>query len=77
VLGVGSVEYQFPISRTISLALFKDFGNAADSWNSFKLEHSDGIGVRWASPFAPLAFDLARAERDGSLHWYIGLGLAF
>lgn len=77
VLAVGSLEYQLPVTRTLSLALFKDFGNAADSWNSFKLEHSDGIGVLWASPFAPLQFDLARAERDGSLHWYIGLGLAF
>jgi translocation and assembly module TamA len=77
VVAIASLEYQIPVTRTISFALFSDMGNATDSWRGFKFERGDGIGVRWASPIAPLAFDVARAERDGSLRWYVGLGAAF
>lgn len=77
VMATASLEYQIPVTRSISFALFSDMGNAADSWHGFTLERGDGVGLRWASPVAPLAFDVARAERDGKLHWYVGLGAAF
>ncbi|AXK39108.1 autotransporter assembly complex protein TamA [Crenobacter cavernae] len=77
VLGVASLEYQYPITRTVSGALFYDAGDAARDWQTFDLAKGYGVGVRWASPVAPFAFDVARGERDGKLRWYIGLGLAF
>lgn len=77
VLAVGSLEYQIPISRDWSLALFHDAGNAADSWQDFSLAHSNGVGLRWMSPVAPLALDIAKAQDDGKIRWYLSLGLAF
>jgi len=77
VLAAASLEYQLPVTRSIAFALFSDFGNAADRWRGFKLQRGDGVGLRWASPIAPLAFDVARAAHDGKLRWYVGLGAAF
>jgi len=77
VLATATLEYQFPIARDWALALFHDAGNAAQSWQSFSVEQSNGLGVRWMSPVAPLAFDIAKAEKDGKLRWNMSLGLAF
>jgi translocation and assembly module TamA len=78
VLAVGSVEYQYPLKPDWSLALFHDVGNAASSWNGFALKRSNGIGLRWLSPVAPLAFDLAKGEGGGhAIVWHMSLGLAF
>ena len=72
-----TLEYQIPVAKDWALALFHDAGNAAQSWQSFKLEHANGIGVRWMSPIAPLSMDIAKAEKDGKLRWNMSLGLAF
>lgn len=77
VLAVGSLEYQIPVNRDWALALFHDAGNAADSWQDFSLQHSNGVGLRWMSPVAPLALDIAKAQNDGKIRWYLSLGLAF
>lgn len=77
VMAVGSLEYQIPLSRDWSVALFHDAGNAADRWQDFSLQHSNGVGLRWMSPVAPLALDIAKAQKDGGIRWYLSLGLAF
>jgi translocation and assembly module TamA len=77
VVATATLEYQIPVARDWALALFHDAGNAAQSWQSFKLEHANGIGVRWMSPIAPLSMDIAKAEKDGKLRWNMSLGLAF
>ena len=77
VVATATLEYQIPVAKDWAIALFHDAGNAAQSWQSFKLEHSNGIGVRWMSPVAPLSMDIAKAEKDGKLRWNMSLGLAF
>ncbi|TCP13653.1 autotransporter secretion outer membrane protein TamA [Crenobacter luteus] len=77
VLAVASLEYQLPLTRTVSGALFYDAGDAAQNWASFDAAGGYGVGVRWASPVAPFALDIARGDRDGKIRWYLGLGVAF
>lgn len=77
VVATGSLEYQIPIKPDWYLALFTDAGNASQSWKGFQVERANGVGVRWMSPVAPLAFDFAKAERDGKIRWNLSLGLAF
>ena len=54
-----------------------DAGDAADSWQSWRLARAQGLGVRWLSPLAPLAFDIAYGARDQRWRWNLNLGLAF
>lgn len=77
VLATGTVEYQIPVRPGWALALFGDAGDAADSWQSYQTHYSLGVGARWFSPVAPLAFDLARAQDTGKWSWNMSLGLAF
>ncbi len=77
VIGTVSLEWQIPVAKDWAVALFHDAGNAADSWQTYKMEHSNGLGARWYSPVAPLSFDIAKAEKDGRLRWNMSLGLAF
>lgn len=77
VLATGTLEYQIPIQSAWALALFTDAGDAADTWQTFKTRYSVGVGARWFSPVAPLAFDLARAQSTGKWAWNMSLGLAF
>lgn len=77
VVATATLEYQIPVAKDWAIALFHDAGNAAQSWQSFKLEHANGVGLRWMSPVAPLSMDIAKAEKDGKLRWNMSLGLAF
>jgi translocation and assembly module TamA len=77
VVATATLEYQIPVAKDWAIALFHDAGNAAQSWQSFKLEHANGVGLRWLSPVAPLSMDIAKAEKDGKLRWNMSLGLAF
>lgn len=77
VLATGSVEYQYPIRKDWRLAAFIDGGDAADSWRDWRMASAYGLGVRWLSPLAPLAFDLGYGDRDKRWRWNLNLGLAF
>lgn len=77
VMAIASLEYQFDVVRNWRAALFTDQGNAADTWTDFQMARSYGVGVRWISPFAPIAFDVARAEEDRKIRWALSLGLPF
>lgn len=72
-----SVEYHFPITRTISLALFHDVGGVDNSFKNMKINHGTGMGVRWYMPFAPLSFDIAYGHQSKKWAWYVGLGTQF
>lgn len=74
VLATASIEYQFPLTRDWLLAVFRDMGNASQRWNTFTFDKANGVGVRWMSPIAPLAFDIAKGDR---YRWYFSLGLIF
>ncbi|MCP9760421.1 outer membrane protein assembly factor, partial [Aquitalea sp. S1-19] len=77
VMATGSLEYLFTVAPHWRLGLFHDMGNAADSWKHFELARSFGFGVRWLSPVAPIAFDLARGDTDRKWRWTMSLGLPF
>ncbi|MBP6344515.1 autotransporter assembly complex family protein [Neisseriaceae bacterium CLB008] len=77
VIGVASIEYQYPMSKNLSLALFQDMGDVANKAKDFKLRQATGVGVRWFSPVAPVSFDIARAHDDNKIRWHISLGTTF
>lgn len=77
VLATASLEYQYAVTRDWRAALFYDAGDAANSWQDLRVAKGWGAGVRWLSPIAPLAFDIARGERDHRWRWNLNLGLAF
>ena len=71
------LEYQYPISRNFSLALFHDAGDVKNRFQDLKFKHATGTGVRWFSPFAPLSFDIAYAHDTRDIAWYVTLGTRF
>jgi translocation and assembly module TamA len=72
---VTSAEYQHLITRDIALAVFYDWGNAADSRSGLEPVAGYGVGVRWRTPVGPLNLDVAWGEaiRDWRLHFSIGV----
>ncbi|MDX1587471.1 MAG: autotransporter assembly complex family protein [Oleiphilaceae bacterium] len=71
---VGSVEYQYPLSKSWRLATFADHGAAVDSLDD-PLKTGVGFGIRWISPVGPLRLDLARsldAPERFRLHFSMG-----
>ncbi|MFT0140174.1 autotransporter assembly complex protein TamA [Alloalcanivorax xenomutans] len=71
---VTSVEYDRPISRQWSLAVFSDAGNAFNDFNDYDVERSAGFGVRWRSPLGPIRLDLARGLSGGDT-WRLHLSM--
>ena len=77
IMSVASLEYLLPIKKDYALAVFHDMGDVSNRFDEFKIQHGTGIGARWFSPFAPIAFDLAYGHEDQKIRWYIGLGTQF
>ncbi|MBF0803157.1 MULTISPECIES: autotransporter assembly complex family protein [unclassified Neisseria] len=76
-LAVVSLEYQYPINRSFSAAVFHDMGDAAPNFKKMTIKHGTGVGVRWFSPVAPFSFDIAYGHHDKKLRWHISLGTRF
>ena len=74
---VGSLEYQFPITKSVSGAVFHDVGDAAGNFKRMSMKHGTGLGVRWFSPVAPFSFDVAYGHQDKKIRWHISLGTRF
>ena len=74
---VGSLEYQLPFTRTLSGAVFHDMGDVSNNFKHMTLKHGSGLGVRWFSPLAPFAFDIAYGHSDRKIRWHISLGTRF
>ncbi|RJG48465.1 outer membrane protein assembly factor [Motilimonas pumila] len=75
-LGVGSVEYSYPILEKWRGAAFVDFGNATNDFDE-ELKVGAGIGVAWSSPVGPLKMFLGVPvnddEEDGvKFHFLMG-----
>lgn len=76
-LAVASLEYQLPVTKDFSAAVFHDMGGVAQNFKAFKINHGSGIGLRWFSPVAPFSFDLAYGHSDKKVRWHISLGTRF
>ncbi|OFT18913.1 hypothetical protein HMPREF3066_10360 [Neisseria sp. HMSC03D10] len=74
---VGSLEYQFPITKSVSGAVFHDVGDVTSNFKRMSMKHGTGLGVRWFSPVAPFSFDVAYGHQDKKLRWHISLGTRF
>lgn len=72
-----SAEYQYPISKAFSAAVFHDVGDAARSFQKMSVKHGTGVGLRWFSPIAPFSFDIAYGHQDKKIRWHISLGTRF
>ena len=71
----GSLEYELPLTKSLSLATFFDAGNAFDSFNDFTLKQSSGFGLRWFLPVGTLRLDLASAFLEEDRPWRIHLSI--
>ena len=75
---VGSAEYEYPVSKDWSVALFVDAGNAFDSMND-GLKVGVGPGVRWYTPVGPVRLDLGFPQDDSAdsfrIHFSFGASL--
>lgn len=60
----GSVEYDHPVFKRWSLAVFMDAGNAFDSFDDYEIFRGIGAGVRWRSPIGPIRLDIARPQDE-------------
>lgn len=74
---VGSLEYQFPITKSVSGAVFHDVGDVTSNFKNMSMQHGTGVGVRWFSPVAPFSFDVAYGHQDKKIRWHISLGTRF
>ena len=74
---VGSLEYQFPITKSVSGAVFHDVGDVTNNFKNMNMQHGTGVGVRWFSPVAPFSFDVAYGHQDKKIRWHISLGTRF
>lgn len=74
-LFTSSLEYQHLIDRDLALAVFYDWGGAADSRARLEPVAGYGLGLRWRTPVGPLNADVAWGEaiRDWKLHVSIGV----
>jgi translocation and assembly module TamA len=73
---VASAELVRYLTPTWGVAVFRDAGNAADSWRDFKFAQGTGVGVRWRSPIGPVNVDFAygHATHQPRLHFSVGYG---
>lgn len=66
---VGSVEYEYRVGNSWSLAAFVDIGNAFNDWNERKLKRGVGAGFRWYTVIGPIQVDIAQALDDVDTPW--------
>ena len=70
-----SLEYQHPISKSWSAAVFVDAGNAFESWDEPGLKVGVGFGARWSSPVGPVRIDIGFPKDDfGDPHLHLSVG---
>ena len=72
----GSLEYEYRFLEKWSGAVFTDFGNAFNRFNSIGLEYSVGAGIRWLSPVGLIRVDIGVgiSRADYPIHLHIVAG---
>ena len=77
VLATGTMEYTRWFKPHWGAAFFADIGSAADRWQKLNAFLGYGAGIRWRSPAGPLALDIARADKTGTIRFHFSLAVAF
>ncbi|MGJ8620536.1 MAG: autotransporter assembly complex protein TamA [Methylophilaceae bacterium] len=76
-LATGSVEVIQWLTNQWGVALFTDFGNAANTIEELSPVYGYGLGARWKSPIGPLGADIAYGEENDDYRLHFSLGVAF
>lgn len=76
-LATGSVEVIQWLTNQWGVAVFTDFGNAANSIEELKPVYGYGLGARWKSPVGPIGADIAYGEDVDEYRLHFSLGVAF
>lgn len=76
-LATGSVEVIQWLTNQWGVALFTDFGNAANTLEELSPVYGYGLGARWKSPIGPLGADIAYGEENDDYRLHFSLGVAF
>lgn len=72
----GTLEYDFPITQSWSLAVFTDAGNAYDKRRDFDPAYGHGGGVRWRSPIGPIRLDIAHpTDSNDTFRIHVSMGM--
>ena len=72
-----TVEYRFPLAKSVQGILFTDWGGA---WGSGFLPKgndiygSGGMGIALNTPLGPLRLDYGRGSQGGRFHFSVGGG---
>jgi translocation and assembly module TamA len=77
-LFVASLEVEYSITRSWSVAAFYDVGNAFNNFDDLHLAQGAGLGVRYYTPAGPVRVDLARqinVDHPG-FQFHISIGFA-
>lgn len=77
VTAVVSAELNYYFTPQWGVAVFTDAGNAADSWDKFRLAQGTGVGARWRSPIGPVNLDLAYGHDTGDIRLHFSIGYGF
>lgn len=73
----GSVELVQWLSNQWGIALFVDFGDAANETKELRPVLGYGLGGRWKSPAGPVGADIAYGEDTGEYRLHFNLGVNF
>ncbi len=74
---IASSELVYWWSESWGSSFFYDLGTASDTLDNAELFAGYGIGLRWQTPAGPLAFDIARGERDSGVHFHFNIAIPF
>ncbi|MDR3426333.1 BamA/TamA family outer membrane protein [Silvimonas sp.] len=77
VLATSSIEYQHPVYKAWRGAVFADYGDAADTWQTWQGHTGVGVGARWISPVGSIGADVAYGVTDARWRFHFAMGLAF
>ena len=77
VMATATAEYTHWFMQNWGAAAFVDAGSAADNIKNMNLFLGYGVGARWRSPAGPLALDLARGHKTGTLRVHFSMVVNF
>lgn len=76
-LATGSIELIQWLTSQWGVAVFTDFGNAANSMKDIDPVFGYGLGARWKSPAGPIGADIAYGQETKDYRIHFNIGVAF